>query len=132
MKVRSLELMIVGVLLAVGLAGCDHAPGKPGFRPETLRPNQTHDFETLYKQNCAACHGNDGLNASAFPLRNPVYLAWAGRDAMLQITAHGIPHSLMPAFSQSSGGMLTDQQVANIVDGMIAHWGGEERSGRGE
>ncbi|MEO6966124.1 MAG: c-type cytochrome [Acidobacteriaceae bacterium] len=126
MKARSVEWMIVGVLLAFGLAGCDHAPGKPGFRPETLRPSQTLDFATLYKQNCSACHGDDGLNAAAFPLRNPVYLSWAGRDALLQITAQGLPHSLMPAFAQSSGGMLTDQQVTNIVDGMISHWGKQD------
>lgn len=123
MKARSAGLILGGILLGFGMAGCSHLPGKPGFRAETLRPDQTLDFKTLYKQNCAACHGNDGLNASAFPLRNPAYLAWAGRDNMLQIVAHGIPHSLMPAFSQSGGGMLTDQQVARIVDGMISDWG---------
>ena len=29
----------------------------------------------------------------------------------------------MPAFAESSGGMLTDQQVESIVNGMIDHWG---------
>ena len=123
MKARSMRVMAVGILLAFGVVGCDHLPGKPGLRPETLRPDQTLAFEPLYKENCSACHGDDGLNAAAFPLRNPVYLAWAGRDSIFQVAAHGMPHTLMPAFSQGSGGMLIDQQVANIVDGMIAHWG---------
>ena len=123
MKARSLGVMIVGILLSFSVVGCDHLPGKPGLRPETLRPDQTLAFEPLYKENCSACHGDEGLNGAAFPLQNPVYLAWAGRDSIFQIAAHGMPHTLMPAFSQGSGGMLTDQQAANIVDGMIAHWG---------
>jgi mono/diheme cytochrome c family protein len=123
MKARSAGVMVVGILLSFSVVGCSHLPGKPGFRPETLRPDQMLGFAILYKNNCSACHGDNGLNGAALPLNNPVYLAWAGRDRMLQIAANGMSHTMMPAFSQSSGGMLTDQQVENIVDGMIAHWG---------
>ncbi|MGC2504809.1 MAG: c-type cytochrome, partial [Silvibacterium sp.] len=92
-------------------------------RSETLRPEQVLDFALLYKNSCSACHGDHGLNGAALPLDNPVYLAWAGHDRMVQIVAGGMSHTLMPAFAESRGGTLTDQQVESIVSGMIDHWG---------
>jgi hypothetical protein len=70
--------MILSAAVALGAAGC-HPPGKPGFRPETMRPDQTLQFNVLYKSNCSACHGDQGLNGAGLPMDNPVYLAWAGR-----------------------------------------------------
>jgi mono/diheme cytochrome c family protein len=115
--------MVVAVVLVFSAVGCSHLPGKPGFRPETLRPDQTLGFEVLYKSNCSACHGDNGLNGAAMPLNNPVYLAWAGHDRMVPIVASGTSLRAMHAFAQTSGGMLTDRQVESIVNGMISHWG---------
>lgn len=112
--------VLLGILLAFGAAGCSN--GKPGFRSETMRPDQVHDFATLYKNNCSACHGDNGLNGAALPLNNPVYLAWAGHDRIVKIISNGIPHRLMPAFGQGGGGLLTDRQVQDIASGMISHW----------
>jgi mono/diheme cytochrome c family protein len=123
MKTRSKGAMIVAAMLSFVAAGCSHLPGKPGFRPETMRPDQIHDFAVLYKSNCSACHGNSGLNGAALPLNNPVYLAWAGHDRLSVIVSNGVPHRLMPAFGPGGGGLLTDQQVEDIVNGMISHWG---------
>ena len=114
---------ILAAILSLAAAGCNHLPGKPGFRPETLRPDQTLKFGILYKQNCSACHGNDGRNSAALPLNNPVYLAWAGHDRMVPIVASGVSLRSMHAFARTSGGMLTDQQIENIVNGMISRWG---------
>lgn len=122
MKTGSMGAIVCAVL-SFGVLGCDHLPGKPGFRPETMRPDQTVDFAILYKSNCSACHGDRGSNGAALPLDNPVYLDWAGRDRILQIVANGVPQRLMPAFGKSGGGMLTDRQLQIIVDGMIARWG---------
>lgn len=123
MKPGYLGAILLAAVLSLGNVGCSHLPGKPGLRPETLRPDQTLGFAILYKTNCSACHGDQGQNGAALPLNNPVYLAWAGHNAMVKIVSNGVPHRLMPAFAQSAGGMLTDQQVENIVNGMIAHWG---------
>jgi cytochrome c oxidase cbb3-type subunit 3/ubiquinol-cytochrome c reductase cytochrome c subunit len=110
-------------LLTLGSVGCSRLPGKPGFRPETLRPDQKLGFTVLYKSNCSGCHGDNGLNGAALPLDNPVYLGWAGREHLIQIVANGVPQSAMLAFGRSGGGLLTDEQVEHIVDGMIARWG---------
>jgi cytochrome c oxidase cbb3-type subunit 3/ubiquinol-cytochrome c reductase cytochrome c subunit len=122
-KIPALAATIVAAIFLLASVGCDHLPGKPGFRPETLRPAQMVDFDVLYKSNCAACHGDGGLNGPALPLNNPVYLAWAGRDHMLPIVSSGESLQSMHAFAQSAGGMLTDQQVDVIVNGMISKWG---------
>jgi cytochrome c oxidase cbb3-type subunit 3/ubiquinol-cytochrome c reductase cytochrome c subunit len=110
-------------LLALSAMGCGRWPGKPGFRAETMRPDQVHDFATLYQENCSACHGDNGLKGAALPLNNPVYLQWAGHDRLVNIVANGVPHTLMPAFGRGGGGLLTNQQVEDIVNGMMTHWG---------
>jgi cytochrome c oxidase cbb3-type subunit 3/ubiquinol-cytochrome c reductase cytochrome c subunit len=108
-----------GLLAAVGC----QAPGKPGPEPEVVRPEQVLDFATLYKQNCAACHGESGRNGLAVSLANPVYIELAGKDVVVSVTAKGVPGQLMPAFAKSHGGTLTDQQVEILANGIITQWG---------
>jgi cytochrome c oxidase cbb3-type subunit 3/ubiquinol-cytochrome c reductase cytochrome c subunit len=59
----------------------------------------------------------------AIPLANPVYLDVAGEDRLRQIIANGVPGKLMPPFAKSAGGMLTDQQVASLAQGIVRTWG---------
>ncbi len=42
---------------------------------------------------------------------------------MIAIVTNGVPGRLMPAFGPGGGGLLTDRQVEDIVNGMISHWG---------
>lgn len=111
------------ILCALSFAsvGC-RAPGYPKPGPEVVRPEQVLDFPTLYKQNCAACHGADGKYGAAISLNNPVYLSVAGEANLLAITAKGIPGTLMPPFAKRTGGSLTDQQIENLTQGMIHAW----------
>ena len=110
--------------MAAAIPGCRDASGRPGAHtPEVTRPDQVTDFNTLYAENCAACHGRNGQNGAAIALNNPTYLAIAGADNILRITAAGVPNTTMPPFAQSKGGMLTDAQVAALVDGMVRKWG---------
>lgn len=125
-RIPTLGATIIAAICLLASVGCDHLPGKPGERAESRRgdrPDQTVDFNVLYKSNCSACHGDRGLNGPALPLNNPVYLAWAGKEHMLPIVSSGESLLSMHAFAQSASGMLTEQQVGIIVDGMIAHWG---------
>lgn len=116
-----LPLVIASLFIFTAL-GCDSAPGRPKPEPEVPRPNEIHDFATLYKQNCAACHGENGKQGPATSLANPVYLAVAGENTLLQVTAKGVPGTLMPPFAKSAGGMLTDQQIHDLVDCMMKQW----------
>jgi cytochrome c oxidase cbb3-type subunit 3/ubiquinol-cytochrome c reductase cytochrome c subunit len=119
---HAIPLLLLGALGAFS-SGCLSAPGKPGPYAEALRPEQVLDFPTLYKQNCAACHGEDGMQGVAISLRNPEYLAFAGAGNIGRITADGVPHTLMPAFSKRAGGSLTDEQIGVLTRGMVEAWG---------
>jgi len=116
----------IAFVVILGLAGCDHAPGKPGVTPLVQHPEQVLDFPTLYAQNCTACHGVNGKNGAAISLNNPVYLAIAGAGNTQRITANGVPNTAMPAFVKSAGGMLTEQQITALTNGMIAAWGKQD------
>lgn len=123
MKAHSFCSLVAVSLLAFATFGCNSAPGRPKAEPEVPRPDEVHDFATLYKQNCAACHGENGKQGAAIALANAEYLSLAGENNLLSITAKGIPGTLMPPFAKSSGGMLTDQQIHDLVDGMMRQWG---------
>jgi mono/diheme cytochrome c family protein len=103
--------------------GCHRLPGHPSPEPEVPRPEQVLDFPTLYRKNCAACHGENGWNGASLPLANPVYIAIAGQEQISQIIANGVPGKLMPPFAKSAGGMLTDQQINLVVQGIAKTWG---------
>jgi mono/diheme cytochrome c family protein len=113
--------MLASVLSAV--VGCGRIPGRPGPGPEVVRPEEVLDFPALYKQNCAACHGENGRNGAAISLSNPVYIAIAGENRLQGVIASGVPGKLMPAFAKSAGGMLTDGQVSALAQGIVKQWG---------
>jgi cytochrome c oxidase cbb3-type subunit 3/ubiquinol-cytochrome c reductase cytochrome c subunit len=113
--------MLAAVCMAV--AGCARIRGRPGPGPEVVRPEQVLDFPALYKQNCAACHGENGRDGAAISLANPVYIAVAGENQLRDVIANGVPGKLMPAFAKSAGGMLTDGQVSALAQGIVKQWG---------
>jgi mono/diheme cytochrome c family protein len=108
--------------VALALMGCSRIPGRPGPGPEVARPDDVLDFSTLYKANCAACHGQNGRNGAAISLANPVYLVVAGEENLREITAKGVAGKLMPPFAKSAGGMLTDQQISVLAHGVMQQW----------
>lgn len=112
--------------LALGawlLCGCEMSPGRPGKDSETLAPDEILDFKILYAQNCAGCHGAEGRGGAAIAMADPVYLAIADEAAMRKVVAQGVRGTSMPAFAQSSGGMLTDKQIDVITKQIRANWG---------
>jgi mono/diheme cytochrome c family protein len=113
-------LALAGASLA--LVGCSRIPGRPGPGPEVVRPSDVLDFPTLYRANCAACHGENGRNGAAISLANPAYLAAVGEENLREITANGVPGKLMPPFAKSAGGMLTDQQIGVLAHGVMQQW----------
>ena len=116
--------LLCGGILAVcsfALLGCDHS-GKPAAGSEDIRPDKVMDFAVLYKQNCSACHGADGTHGPAIALANPIYQGIVSDDRLRDVITNGEAGTLMPAFAQSAGGMLTDDQVTALVKGMRANW----------
>src|SRR5712675_789877 len=118
----------VGLAASVGLAitllaGCStRLPGQPNEAERWRAPAEITDFNQLYTQNCAGCHGAGGKLGAARSLNDPLYLAFITDDAMRQAIAKGRAGTNMPAFSEQAGGHLTDQQIELLVAGMRAHW----------
>jgi cytochrome c oxidase cbb3-type subunit III len=117
---RLCVIAVIVLLIAVGASSCGSLTAHAG--PEPGRPDQVLDFDVLYSGNCSGCHGPDGSGGAAFPVADPVYLAVVDDATLRKVIAEGVPGSLMPAFARSAGGMLTDQQVDSIVQGVRKHW----------
>jgi cytochrome c oxidase cbb3-type subunit III len=117
-------------LLAVAVCGCNSAPGRPKDGSEVLRPDAVLNFDALYEQNCAGCHGSQGKGGAAIALNSLVYLEIADDATIGRVTAQGVPGTAMPAFAESSGGMLTDGQISAIVTGIRSRWSRPRSSDR--
>jgi cytochrome c oxidase cbb3-type subunit 3 len=109
------------LLCGVVLSGCTRS-GKPVEGAEAARPEDVKDFSTLYAKNCSACHGADGQHGPAIALANPEYQAIVDDGTLRNAISNGEQGTLMPAFAQSAGGMLTDEQVNILVSGMRSRW----------
>lgn len=108
--------------LSTIVCGCANAPGKQAAADTPIVPNEISDFNVLYGENCAGCHGANGRGGAAIPLGDPVYLAIADDTILRRVAANGIPGTSMPAFAQSAGGMLTEKQIDLIVRGIRERW----------
>lgn len=122
-------MMRVGLAAAAFLAaailltatGCG-APGRPAPDSQALPPGNVVDFNVLFGANCAGCHGENGKGGAALAIGDPVFLAIADDAAIRRVIVAGVPGTAMPAFAESSGGMLTNAQLDAIVGGMRARW----------
>ena len=112
-------MLAIGVVLAC--AGCSSSRGVPGADAEVVPPSEVVDFNQLYEQNCAGCHGVDGKGGASIALANPVFLAIADDNVIRRTASNGVPGTPMPAFAQSAGGMLTEKQIDALVSG-IRSW----------
>ena len=123
MTTKRCVLAAMVMLATFVVAGCSRLPGKPKAEERWVAPAQITDFNQLYSQSCAGCHGTDGRLGSARPLNDPLYLAVANADALREVTAKGVPGTAMPPFAEQSGGSLTDKQIDALVEGMRSQWG---------
>jgi mono/diheme cytochrome c family protein len=118
---RQCNRLALGTFIVVACAACSGSPGRPAPHSEVSPPDQILEFNVLYAQNCAGCHGNNGNGGAALALRDPVFLAIADDAAIRSAAANGVHGTAMPAFAQSAGGMLTDKQIDALVSG-IRSW----------
>jgi cytochrome c oxidase cbb3-type subunit 3 len=114
---------IVAVLAIGLLTGCSaRLPGQPSEAERWRAPAEINDFNQLYTQNCAGCHGADGRLGAARSLNDPLYLAFVTDDGMVQVISKGRAGTNMPAFSEQAGGHLTDKQIELLVNSMRSRW----------
>jgi mono/diheme cytochrome c family protein len=112
---------LVAFAFVVVLAGGYALPGQPKAEA-TLegQPSRVEDFETLYRANCAGCHGENGRGGAALGLANPVYLAITDDETLRGVIVAGVRGTAMPGFGQGAGGLLTDRQIEVLADGLHA------------
>ena len=113
--------VVVG-LGAILASGCGTPHGQPNKGSEVLAPKEILEFNTLYAENCAGCHGADGRGGAAIALANPVYLAIADDVSIRKVIANGVHGTAMPAFAEKAGGMLTDTQIDVIAKEIRSRW----------
>ena len=123
MKRITIASALAAFLGLVMLAACRTTRDEPRTDPEPIAPNQVLDFNTLYAQNCAGCHGARGRGGASIALANPVYLAIIDETVLRNVVANGVQGTSMPAFAQRAGGMLTEEQIHAITSGIFSHWG---------
>jgi cytochrome c oxidase cbb3-type subunit 3 len=113
------SLLLLGCCAA--FAGCDWMPGKPDEKVDKWKaPTAVTDFHELFMESCQGCHGDGKTIGGAITLNNPTYLAVLPEATLRQVIVQGIPGTMMPPFSISNGGMLTDEQINILVKGILA------------
>jgi cytochrome c oxidase cbb3-type subunit III len=125
MQPRALYWCVLFFGLAA-LGGCGRLPGKPKEADRWKAPEANMDFADLYGTNCLACHSNGQSLGASISMNNPPYLAVIPKGTLRKIVADGIPHSSMPGYSSNVGGLLTDDQINVIVEGIYKWAKGHE------
>jgi cytochrome c oxidase cbb3-type subunit III len=124
-------LSLMPFTLLIGTLGCQRKIGPPNDQEELMRPELVASFDRLYKQNCSACHGENGSGGPALDLANPKYQALVDDSSLRRWISSGMPETQMPAFGESAGGFLTPQQVDVLVAGMRTRWGSKDHGAGG-
>ena len=121
---REKYFFVTGLTLVIlSLSGCNvHLPGKPTEAERWRPPSDVSDFNQLYQENCAGCHGADGSRGAARSLNDSLYLSFVPDVALQQVVAEGRAGTNMPAFSQKAGGALTDRQIELLITGIRSKW----------
>jgi cytochrome c oxidase cbb3-type subunit III len=107
---------------AILVSACGTPHGQPQKDSEILAPNEVLEFGELFSANCAGCHGENGRGGAAIALADPVYLAVVPDQTIRKVTANGVRGTAMPAFAESAGGLLTNQQIDVITQQIRARW----------
>jgi cytochrome c oxidase cbb3-type subunit III len=117
-------LFILWMLL---IPGCEF-PGKPKLTAKPIAVDKVINFDVLYSQNCAGCHGANGRLGPAPPLNDANFLAIVPDRVLGNVIAKGRPGTPMPAFARDRGGPLTDAQIKALAIGIKPRWSAAEKS----
>ncbi|MCP4140037.1 MAG: c-type cytochrome [Chloroflexi bacterium] len=70
----------------------------------------------LFVENCASCHGSRGEGGVGPALNDKTLLEEASNGVLFATIQTGRPNTTMPAWGQSYGGALTDEDIHAVVD----------------
>lgn len=101
--------------------GCD-LPGRPTVADKPVLTDKVVNFNQLYRQHCAGCHGTDGTLGPAPPLNDATFLTIVPDSMLLQVITDGRPGTPMPAFAVARGGPLTNVQIKALAAGIKPRW----------
>jgi mono/diheme cytochrome c family protein len=120
---KTLGLFVALTFVMLSLTGCNvRLPGQPTEAERWRAPADVSDFNQLYQENCAGCHGADGRRGVALALNDSLYLAFVSDAALQEVIADGRAGTNMPAFSQKAGGSLTEKQIDLLINGIRSKW----------
>ena len=122
LKPKPISSLLAAGALALLLSGCNGSPGRPKPGTELARPQDNLNFGSLYKTNCAGCHGESGRNGAAIDLVNPEYQSLVDDKSLKKWITTGMRGTEMPAFGAATGGSLTEEQIDALVEGMRKNW----------
>ncbi len=71
--------------------------------------------QKLFQANCVTCHGANGEGDIGPALNDSTFLKTTADDTIFSVISSGIPGTQMPAWNQSHGGPLTDENVNQLV-----------------
>src|ERR1700757_1378672 len=115
-------LSFISLILVMSSVGCHRRIGPPNDQEELMRPEKVVSFDRLYKQNCSACHGENGSGGPALDLANPNYQALVDDESLRHSITSGMPGTQMPAFGERAGGFPPPQRVPLLFVGMLSRW----------
>ena len=111
---KIIAILTVSGFMVSGLYASLGAQAGKSVKEGVFTAEQAKRGETLYKENCAACHGEDLAGSGPMP-------ALAGNDFIANWKTVGDlfekTHTSMPA---SAPGSLSEQQTSDIIAFMLA------------
>ena len=108
-----LALTIV-LVIAMGFASLTE-PERIDAATKQNQKNNLMRGRQLYVDNCTSCHGTRGEGGLGLPLNSKALLTTASNQVLVETIKAGRPATTMPAWSQTNGGPLTDEDIRQIV-----------------
>lgn len=114
------HFMVVGFLLTVGILisfqiYIEREPSRIDRQEEIDHQESIRVGKALYELSCAACHGNEGEGGVGPALNSRNLLATTPDETLVSLTRSGIPGTIMPAWGQTFGGPLTNEETLNLI-----------------
>jgi mono/diheme cytochrome c family protein len=112
--------LLTAIMLVVLTMTSLPAHAQEGPNPETLALGAK-----IFDQDCAVCHGPNGEGRIGATLTKD-WPAIGTSERLKEIISDGVAGSFMPAWSQSNGGPLTDEEIDAVVALLISRQTGDQ------